>query len=150
MSNVSPVPPGYHTVTPYLTLHDCAAAINFYKTAFEAREKFRHLRGDKIAHAEIVIGNSHLMMSDEWPEMGKLSPKSSTATTSFMVYLPDVGAAFERAVKAGCEIERPVANQPWGDRMGVVKDPFGYSWALATQVELLTDEEIRERLAAAV
>ena len=146
---VNPIPEGYHSVTPYLTLNDAAAAIDFYVRAFGATEVMRMPMGDKIAHAEIRIGDSHVMMSDEWPDMGKLSPKSrGGATAGLMIYLPDVDAAYQRALDAGAEAERPVEDQFWGDRSGSVRDPFGVSWMLATHVEDVSPEEMGRRMSA--
>ena len=146
---VNPIPEGYHSVTPYLTLDDAAAAIDFYVRAFGATEVMRMPMGDKIAHAEIRIGDSHVMMSDEWPDMGKLSPKSrGGATAGLMIYLPDVDAAYQRALDAGAEAERPVEDQFWGDRSGSVRDPFGVSWMLATHVEDVSPEEMGRRMSA--
>jgi PhnB protein len=146
---VSPIPEGYHSVTPYLTVHDAEAALDFYARAFGATEMLRMPMGDKIGHAEIRIGDSHVMLSDEWPDMGKLSPKSrGGATSGLMIYLPDVDAAYRRALEAGAEAERPPEDQFWGDRMGSVKDPFGHSWTLSTHVEDVSPEEMQRRMAA--
>jgi PhnB protein len=146
---VNPIPEGYHSVTPYLTLNDAAAAIDFYVRAFGATEVMRMPMGDKIAHAEIRIGDSHVMLSDEWPDMNKLSPKSRGGPTAgLMIYLPDVDSAYQRALDAGGEAERPIENQFWGDRSGSVRDPFGVSWMLATHVEDVSPEEMGRRMAA--
>lgn len=147
---VKPIPEGYHSVTPYLTLDDASAAIEFYKKAFGATEVFRMPAGEKIAHAEIKIGDSHVMLSDEWPDMGMLGPKArGGTTTSLMVYLDDVDAAYEKAIAAGATQERPVENQFWGDRMGTLVDPFGHRWSLATHVEDVSEEEMGKRMAQA-
>ena len=146
---VSAIPHGYHSVTPYLTVDDAAAAIDFYKRAFGAVEVTRMMMGDKVGHAEIKIEGSYVMLSDEWPDMDKLSPKSrGGATAGLMVYLDDVDAAFARAVEAGATVERPLEDQFYGDRSGSVRDPFGHSWNLATHVEDVTDAEIERRLEA--
>lgn len=146
---VSHTPEGYHSVTPYLTVDNAAAALEFYQRAFGAVEVMRMPMGDKIAHAEIKIGDSHVMLSDEWPDMDKLSPKSrGGATAGLMIYLPDVDAAYQRALDAGAQAERPIENQFWGDRSGSVKDPFGISWMLATHIEDVTPEEMQRRMAA--
>ena len=140
-------PPGYHSVTPYLTVDDGAGAIEFYKKAFGATEVMRLPMGGKIGHAEIQIGDSHVMLSDEWPEMGALGPKSRGGpTSSLVVYVPDVDAAFDRATGAGCEVMSAVQNQFWGDRMGTVTDPFGHKWSLATHVEDVSPEEMGKRM----
>ena len=147
--SVQPIPDGYHSVTPYLIVDDGNAAIEFYKSAFGAEEVLRLPMGDKIAHAEVKIGDSVIMLSDEWPDMGKLSPKSrGGATAGLMVYLPDVDAAFAKAIAAGASEERPVEDQFYGDRSGTVVDPFGHSWTLSTHVEDVPEEEMTRRMAA--
>jgi len=147
--SVKPIPDGYHSVTPYITVDDGNAAIEFYKKAFGATEVLRLPMGDKIAHAEVKIGNSHVMLSDEMPDMDKLSPKSrGGATAGLMIYLPDVDAAFQRAIDAGATEERAVEDQFYGDRSGTVADPFGHSWTLSTHVEDISEEEIGRRMAA--
>jgi PhnB protein len=148
--SVKPIPDGFHSVTPYLVINGAARAIDFYKEAFGATEVLRMPMGpDKIAHAEIKIGDSHVMLSDEWPDMGYLGPTSrGGCTASLMIYLDDVDAAFDRAIKAGANQERPVDDQFWGDRMGSVVDPFGHRWTLATHVEDVPEEEMRRRMEA--
>lgn len=144
-----PIPDGYHSVTPYLILDDAAAAIDFYKRAFGAEEVMRLPMGDKIGHAEIRIGDSFVMLTDEWPEFGRLAPKTrGGATSSMMIYVEDVDSAYERAVGAGATAERPPENQFWGDRMGSLVDPFGHSWSLATHVEDVPEEEMQKRMQA--
>ena len=144
---VKPIPDGYHSVTPYLTLDDAAAAIDFYVKAFGAEEVLRMPMGDRIGHAEVRIGDSHIMLSDEWPDMDKLSPRSrGGATAGLMVYLPDVDAAYRRAIDAGATVERPVEDQFYGDRSGSVKDPFGITWMLSTHVEDVAPEEMGRRM----
>ena len=116
---VNPIPEGYHSVTPYLVMDGAAEAIRFYSEAFGATEVLRMPMGDRIAHAEIKIGDSHVMLSDEWPDMDLLGPaKRGGATASLMVYLSDVDIAFKRALDAGATQERPVEDQFWGDRWG--------------------------------
>jgi PhnB protein len=147
--SVKPIPEGYHSVTPYLTVDDAAAAIDFYTRAFGATEVFRLPMGDKIGHAEIKIGDSHVMLSDEWPEHGKLGPKARGGTTaSLMIYLDDVDQAYRRAIDAGATQERPVELQFWGDKMGSLTDPFGHSWSLATHVEEVPPAEMEKRMKA--
>ena len=142
-------PEGYHSVTPYLTVDDAEAAIAFYARAFGATEKMRLPMGGKIAHAEIIIGDSHVMLSDEWPDRDALGPKSrGGATSSLMVYVPDVDQAFERAVAAGAAVTMQVENQFWGDRMGSLVDPFGHKWMLASHVEDVDDAEMKRRMDA--
>lgn len=146
--SVKPIPDGYHSVTPYLIVDRAAEAIRWYGEALGATEVLRLPMGDKIGHAEIRIGDSHVMLSDEWPEYGKLGPKArGGATSSLMIYLDDVDAAFDKAVAAGAAVERPVEDQFYGDRTGTIVDPFGHSWTLATHVEDLSEEEIQQRMA---
>jgi len=149
-----PIPKGYHSITPYLTVDDAAAAIEFYRNAFDAQELFRlpmpdGAGGEKLGHAEVKIGDSHLMLSDEWPGMDVLGPKSRGGTSAtFLIYVPDVDRAFQRAIDAGARADKPVADQFWGDRMGTVFDPFGHKWMLATHVEDVPPEQLPARMAA--
>ena len=143
---VKPIPEGYHSVTPYLIVDDAAEAIDFYKQAFGAEEKFRLPMGDRIGHAEIKIGDSFIMLADEFPDMGHLGPKARGGTTvSLMVYVPDVDSAFKTALDAGAKQERPVENQFWGDKLGTLTDPFGHKWSLATHVEEVSESELGKR-----
>lgn len=138
---------GYHSVNAYLTVDDAAAAIEFYKEAFGATEHMRMPMGDKIGHADVVIGDTHIMLSDEFPEMDKLGPKSRGGpTSSLMIYVPDVDAAFDKAVAAGAEVTRPVADQFYGDRSGWLKDPFGHEWTISTHIEDVLPEEMNKRM----
>jgi PhnB protein len=144
---VKPIPDGYHSVTPYLIVDDAKAAIDFYKRAFGAVEKFRLPMGDRVGHAEIKIGDSHIMLADEFPDMGHLGPKSRGGpTASLMVYVPDVDAAFRKALDAGATEQRPVEDQFWGDRMGTLTDPFGHQWSLATHVKEVPPDELQQRM----
>ena len=141
-----PRPEGYHSVTPYRIVDDAAGANEFYKKACGATEKFRLPMGDRIGHAEIKIGDSFIMLADEFPDMGHLGPKARGGTTvSLMLYVEDVDRAFKQAVEAGGTEERPVENQFWGDRMGTLSDPFGHKWSLATTVEEVSEEELGKR-----
>lgn len=138
---------GYHSVNAYLTVDDAAAAIEFYKNAFGATEHMRMPMGEKIGHADIVIGDTHIMLADEFPEMDKLGPTSlGGSTCSLMIYVPDVDAAFEKAIAAGAEVTRPVEDQFYGDRSGWLKDPFGHEWTLATHIEDVSEEEMNKRM----
>ena len=142
-------PEGYHSVTPYLVVDDAAKAIDFYARAFGAREVFRLPMGDKIGHAEIIIGDSHVMLSDEWPDMNMRGPKArGGATASMMVYVDDVDAMFAQALKAGGTADKDPENQFWGDRMGTLVDPFGHRWMLATHIEDVPPEEMERRMAS--
>jgi PhnB protein len=149
-NKVKPVPEGYHAVTPYLIVNDGAAAIEFYKQAFGATEVLRMAGPDgKIGHAEIKIGDSHVMLADEVTEMGYRSPKSlGGSPVSLMVYVEDVDATVERANAAGAKLTRPVEDQFYGDRTGSVEDPFGHVWYVATHIEDVPLEELKRRAAA--
>jgi PhnB protein len=149
---VKPVPSGYHTATPYLTLSDAASAIDFYKKAFGATERFRMDRPDgKIGHAEIQIGDSIVMLADESPRSDSRSPKSLGGTTAgILLYVENVDAVFDTAVKAGAKVHQPLTNMFWGDRFGGLTDPFGHSWALATHIEDVAPEEMEKRMQAAM
>ena len=145
---VKPIPEGYHSVTPYLIVDGASAAIDFYKKAFGAEEKFRMPMGERIGHAELLIGDSHIMLADEFPDMGHLGPKNRGGTTvSLMVYVDDVDRAFPKAIEAGAKQVRPLENQFWGDRMGTLEDPFGHVWSLATHVEEVAPDEMERRMA---
>jgi PhnB protein len=144
---VSYIPEGYHTVTPYLIVDGAADAIRFYEQAFGATEVLRMPHGDRIAHAEIRIGDSHVMLADEWPDMGHLGPKSRGGpTSSLMIYVEDVDTLFRRALEAGATEDRAVADQFYGDRMGVLTDPFGHQWSLATHVRDVSPEEMKQAM----
>ena len=150
MTDVKPIPEGYHSVTPYLYLRDAAAAIEFYQKAFDAVELFRMPMPDgNIGHAEIKIGNSHVMLADEMPEMGITGPAALNGTSvGLCIYLENVDQQFEQAVAAGGEVLRPLTNQFYGDRSGTLKDPFGHTWTLATHVEDVPPEEMQKRMEA--
>ena len=138
-----PIPEGYHSVTPYLYVDRAADALDFYADAFGAEETLRMPIGDKIAHAEIRIGDSIVMLADESPEMGHIGPKTrGGATSGLMIYLEDVDAAFAKAIAAGATELKPLADQFYGDRSGSVTDPFGHVWTLATHIEDVSEEEI--------
>lgn len=146
--SVQPIPEGYHSVTPYLVVDNAAEAIRFYERAFGATEKFRMPMGDRIGHAELLIGDSHVMLADEFPEQGHLAPKSRGGTSvSLMLYVPDVDSTFQQALDAGATQQRAVETQFWGDRMGTLVDPFGHQWSLATHVEKVSPEEMHRRMA---
>jgi PhnB protein len=146
---VSPIPAGYHTVTPYLACGDGAAAIEFYKKAFGAKEKVRMPGPDgKVGHAEVEIGDSRVMLTGEYAAMNFLSPLSRGGTTvTIHLYVKDCDALTARAVKAGAKLLRKVEDQFYGDRMGTVEDPFGHVWHLATHTEDLSMAELKKRAA---
>ena len=144
-----PIPDGYNSVTPYLVVDDAKRAIEFYRDAFGAEEKFRLPMGDKIGHAELKIGDSFVMLADEFPEMNHLGPNSRGGpTSSIVLYVEDVDTSFKKALEAGAKEQRPVQNQFWGDRMGTLTDPFGHQWSLATHVEDVPDSELEARMQA--
>lgn len=144
---VKSIPDGYHTVTPYLIVSGAAQAIDFYKNAFGATELFRMAAPDgRVGHAEIKIGDSVIMLADEMPDMGYRSPRSlGGAAVSTMLYVDDVDARFKQAVEAGAKVQRPLANQFYGDRSGTLEDPFGHVWTIATHVEDVPPDEIAKR-----
>ena len=147
---VSTPPKGYHSVTPYMTVRDCAAAIAFYGKAFGAEKTMQlDMPDGTIAHAEIRIGDSMVMMAEENEVWGNKSPLSLGGSPMFlMIYVPDVDAAFARALAAGASEVRPVADQFYGDRAGTLKDPYGHQWTLSTHVEDVSLEECQRRMAA--
>jgi len=147
---VSPIPPGYHSVTPYITVRGAAKAIEFYKQAFGAIEIMRYAMPDgTIAHAEIKIGDSPVMLSDEMPAFGNRGPESlGGASGGLMVYLPNVDEAFAQAVAAGAKVFKPLQDQFYGDRSGSVTDPFGHVWTLSTHIEDVPEEEMMKRFDA--
>ena len=147
--SVKPIPDGYRSVTPYLIVDAAADALDFYARAFGAKELFRMEMGGRIGHAEILIGDSHVMLADEHPEMGYLGPRTRGGPTGLlMIYLEDVDAAFKRAIDAGATETRAVQDQFYGDRSGTLTDPFGHQWTLATHVEDVPPDEMERRMAA--
>jgi PhnB protein len=147
---VRPVPEGYSTVTPYLIVDGAAAAIDFYKRAFNANELMRFAGPDgKIGHAELQIGDSRIMLADEHPQMGYRSPTAlGGSAISIMLYLEDVDGVFKRALEAGAKTQQELKNQFYGDRSGTVIDPFGHIWTIATHVEDVSPEEMQRRMEA--
>ena len=146
---VKPIPDGYHTATPYLIISGAAKALGFYKQAFGAEELVRmDAGGGMIAHAEIKIGDSMIMLADEHSEMGYKSPQSyGGSPVSVVLYVPDVDAVFKRAIAAGAKEMRPVADQFYGDRIGTLADPFGHVWSIATHKEDVAPAEMKRRAA---
>ena len=144
---VKPIPEGYHSVTPYLIVKGGAKAIEFYKKAFGATEIMRlEGTGGSLGHAEIRIGNSPVMLADEYPEMGFRSPQTlGGAGVSLMVYVEQVDAVFQRAIATGAKELRAVQNQFYGDRSGTLQDPFGHVWTISTHVEDIPPEEMHRR-----
>jgi PhnB protein len=144
-----PIPEGYHTVTPYLIVKGAARALEFYKKAFNATELFRmDGPGGGIAHAEFQIGNSRIMLSDEFPEMGARSPETvGGSPVGLCLYVENVDALFKQAIAAGGKEERSVQDQFYGDRSGTLRDPFGHQWTIATHKEDVSPEEMKRRMA---
>lgn len=144
---VKPIPDGYHSVTPYLFVSGATKAIDFYKKALGAEERFRMAGpGGKIMHAELQIGDSVLMLADEFPDMGVKSPKTLGGSAgSIMLYVNDVDASFKQATGAGATATQPPTDMFWGDRSCKLVDPFGHSWMLATHVEDVPPQEMDKR-----
>ncbi|MCA8988958.1 MAG: VOC family protein [Planctomycetaceae bacterium] len=143
---VSPIPDGYHTITPYIVVKGAKAALDFYEEAFGAELKIKLDHHDgRIAHAEIQIGDSRVMLADEFPEMDAVAPAAGDATSfSLMIYVNDVDEVFERALEAGASVKRPVVDQFYGDRSGVLVDPFGHVWSIATHIKDLQQAEVQK------
>jgi PhnB protein len=149
-SQAKPVPDGVHTVVAYLSLKGAASAIDFYKRAFGATERSARITDStgRVGHAEITIGDSTVMLADEHPELGFLSPLSlGGCPVLFMLNVPDVDALVKQAVDAGGRLTRPVENQFYGSRAGEITDPFGYRWYLSTHVEDVPEAELQRRAA---
>jgi PhnB protein len=146
--SVKPIPDGYHTLTPFLTVRDAVRAIEFYKQAFGAQERGVMKGPDgKVMHAELKIGDSVIMLADEFPDYGVVSPQTSGgAGMGLHIYVDSVDAAFDRAVKAGAQVEMPVTDQFWGDRYGKLKDPFGHQWSIATHTKDMSAEEMKRNM----
>lgn len=149
MANVKPIPEGYHTVTPYLVVKGASKAIDFYKKAFNATELFRmEGPGGTIAHSELQIGDSRIMLADESPQMGYSAPQAgSRSPIGLMIYVEDVDKIAAQATSAGAETEREVQDQFYGDRSGNFVDPFGHRWTIATHIEDVSQEEMDRRMA---
>jgi PhnB protein len=147
---INPIPAGYHSVTPYLIIKGAARALDFYQRAFGATELMRIPGpGDQIGHAEMLLGDSHIMLADECPQMNALSPQTLGGSAVLLhLYVPDADAMFAQAIAAGATVEQPMENKFYGDRSGSVLDPFGHRWTLSTHVEDVSPEEIGRRLAA--
>jgi len=149
---VKRVPEGMRRVTPHLTVRDCPAMMEFYKKAFGAAEK-RRARGPDgktIMHAEMTIGDSTIFLNDEFPEMGGFSPLSTKGTAvTLHLMVEDADKQFQQALAAGAEVVMPLADQFWGDRYGIVKDPSGHCWSIAHHAEDLTPQQMQERMAKA-
>ena len=146
---VKRIPDGYHSVTPYLIFDDAEGAIDFYTKAFGAKELFRMPMDGRIGHAELLIGNSRIMLADENPNVDAYSPKHYKGSPiSLMIYVEDVDSFSQKAVAAGATIVRPVKTQFYGDRSGMFLDPYGYKWSIATHVEDVAPDEMNKRMKA--
>ena len=146
MSAVRAIPEGYHSITPSITCKGAAKAIDFYKQVFHAKEITRMtMPGNVIGHADLMIGDTHLMLNDEFPGIASAPNPSSLPSVNLFVYSENVDELFDRAVKAGCKVEMPLNNQFWGDRYGKVRDPFGHQWGLAQHIEDVAPEEMKKR-----
>jgi uncharacterized glyoxalase superfamily protein PhnB len=145
MNKPSPIPPGMHSVTPHLVCAGAADAIAFYKKAFNAQELAQLAGPDgKLMHGLIKIGDSALMLVDEYPQWDSLGPKARNGTSvTLHLYVEDADAQFKQAIDAGCSVRLPLADMFWGDRYGIVQDPFGHLWSIATHVRDVSPEEIR-------
>lgn len=146
-SKVSYLPKGYSTIIPYLIIKDAVKALEFYKKIFGATEQTRfEMPGGKIGHVELRIGDSLIMLADEFPEMGARSPQTlGGSPVSLTLYVENVDDVIERAVAAGAKIEHPIENKFYGDRMGSIIDPFGHSWSIGTHIEDVSPEEMHRR-----
>ena len=153
MAAAKPIPEGYHSITPYLSIKGAAEAIAYYQRAFGAVELYRLAMPDgRIGHAELQIGDSRIMLADEMPDMPDAvtsSPRTLKGTSfGLALYLKDVDAAFAQAIAAGGTVKRPVKTQFYGDRSGTLEDPFGHIWTLSTHVEDVSPDEMKKRMAA--
>ena len=149
---VQPIPEGYHSLTPYLAVEDADKAIEFYKDAFGATELLRMPGPDgKIAHAELQIGDSKLMLSDPFPQSNVKPPSERGGpTASIFMYVEDVDSIFDQAQRTGAKVVSELEDMFWGDRFGTLSDPFGHVWSIATHKEDLSEEEMAERSKAAM
>lgn len=147
---VSKIPQGYHAVTPYLVIPGADRAIDFYKQAFGAKERLRlQIPGGPVGHAELELGDSVIMLADEFPQMGVVGPQAGQRPpVSLCLYFTDADAVFAKAVELGATIDRPIQDQFYGDRSGTVRDPFGHYWTIATHIEDVPQEEVQKRFEA--
>jgi PhnB protein len=145
---VKAVPPGFHALTPHLTVRNAEQALEFYKNAFGAEVlHVAHMPDGKVMHASLRIGDSMLMLNDEFPDYGTLSPLSTGGSAvTIHIYTDNVDAAFNRAVSAGAQVKMPLADQFWGDRYGVVADPFGHKWSLGAHIKDMSPEEMQREM----
>jgi len=148
MTPVPYIPKGYNSITPYLIIKGAAEAIEYYKNVFGATEVMRMAQPDgRIGHAELKVGNSHIMLADEFPEMEHRGPLSlGSSPVSMLIYVEDADSTVQRAVAAGAKILKPVQDQFYGDRSGFIRDPFGHLWGVATHKEDVSPQEMEERM----
>lgn len=148
-NKVKAVPDGYHTATPYLIISGAAKALDYYERAFGAKETLRLEHQGRIGHAEFKLGDSIIMLADEYPEMGHRSPKTIGGTpVSIMLYVDNVDTFVDKAVSGGATLKQPLEDKFYGDRSGTIEDPFGHVWHIATHIEDVSPEEIGKRVAA--
>lgn len=147
---VKAIPDGYHSITPYLVIKGAAAAIDFYTQVFGAIELVRMPQPNgRVGHAELKFGDSVVMMADEYPEMHVVGPQTlGNSPVGLLLYVDDADATFAKAVSGGATVEKPMADQFYGDRSGSVKDPWGHKWTIATHKEDVSPEEMKKRMAA--
>jgi PhnB protein len=150
-TKVQPIPEGYHTITPQLTCRDAARAIDFYKRVLGAKEINRATDpSGKVMHAELQIGDSRIMLNDEFPGMAVAPNPSGPHSSSLFIYTDNVDALWQRATQDGCKVDMPLNNMFWGDRYGKFTDPFGHQWAVATHIEDVAPEEMQRRMEEAM
>lgn len=145
---VAPVPEDFHTITPHLVVSGVAQAVEFYQKAFDASELYRNLAPDGVSvmHSEMLLGDSRFFVNDEFPDYGVLSPKAlGGSATTLHLYVEDVDMFFQRAIEAGAEVAMPLSDTFWGDRYGILADPFGHRWSIASRLEDLSPAETQER-----
>lgn len=152
MSNVKPVPDGFHTLTPHLIVRDSKAAIDFYQRAFGAQlqGEVAYMPDGRVMHAMVKIGDSMLMLNDEFPEHGVVAPHDGQSGVSLHIYVDNVDDLFARATDAGAQVKMPLADMFWGDRYGKVQDPFGHQWTLGTHIKDMSREEMQQAMDEAV
>ena len=154
MGKVPHTPQGYNSITPYLIINGAAQAIEYYKQVFDATEVFRMAQPDgKVGHAELKIGNSHIMLADENPKMGQGHTSASSigsSPVSLYLYVPDVDQVVDRAIRAGAKVLKPIQDQFYGDRSAFLQDPFGHLWGVATHIEDVAPKDLEERMKKAM
>ncbi len=149
-AKVQPIPEGMHSITPHLICEGASAAIEFYKKAFGAVETARMPgEGGKLLHAMVKIGDSNVMLADDFPDWGGFGPKALKGSpVTIHLYVTDADAVFNRAVDAGAQVKMPIADMFWGDRYGIVIDPFGHHWSIATHQRDMTPEQMKAEMMA--